>query len=76
MDRNNKATLPFTGPGRTSKSSAKDLSPHEVKLQSASQSPALRAEANADLLRFEAGAYSYTTTTRGANRPFPARILT
>jgi hypothetical protein len=32
-DRNNKATLLLTRPERTAKSSAKDLSPREVKLQ-------------------------------------------
>ncbi len=31
-DRNNKATLPLTRPGRTNKSYAKDLSPRIVKL--------------------------------------------
>jgi hypothetical protein len=41
-DRNNKATLLFTAPGRASKSSAKVLSPREVKLQSASWPPTLR----------------------------------
>jgi hypothetical protein len=42
IDRNNKATLRFTAPGRASKSSAKVLSPREVKLQSASWPPTLR----------------------------------
>jgi hypothetical protein len=32
VDRNNKATLPLTRPGRTNKSYAKDLSPRIVKL--------------------------------------------
>ena len=36
VDRNNKATLLLTRPGRTTKSSAKDLSLRIVKLQSAS----------------------------------------
>jgi hypothetical protein len=35
-DRNNKATLLLTGPYRTIKSYAKDLSPRMVKLQDAS----------------------------------------
>ncbi|KAL7266057.1 hypothetical protein RUND412_011412 [Rhizina undulata] len=40
-DRNNKATLPLTTPRRTIKSSAKDLSPPIVKLQSADEDPEL-----------------------------------
>ena len=36
IDRNNKATLLFTGPCRTTKSYAKDLSPRIVKLQDVS----------------------------------------
>ena len=75
-DRNNKATLPFTAPGRTSKSSAKDLSPHEVKLQSASWQPALRAGGR----RWPAGAlgrglFVLDYDARSESSP-PARILT
>ena len=40
-DRNNKATLPLTPPVRTTKSSAKDLSPRAVKLQSTGSTPGL-----------------------------------
>ena len=40
-DRNNKATLPLTPPVRTTKSSAKDLSPRAVKLQFAGSTPGL-----------------------------------
>jgi hypothetical protein len=36
VDRNNKTTRPLTPPVQTTKSSAKDLSPHTVKLQYAS----------------------------------------
>ena len=43
-DRNNKATLRFTAPGRATKSSARVLSPREVKLQSVSQRPTLRVD--------------------------------
>ena len=75
-DRNNKATLLLTGPFRTAKSSAEDLTPRVFKLQYAKYHRALRARWRNRLLRYEAEAYSYSTTTRGANRPVPARILT
>lgn len=42
-DRNNKATLLLTGPFRTAKSSAKDLTPLVLKLQYAKYHDALRA---------------------------------
>ena len=41
VDRNNKATLPLTGPGQSIQSYAKDLSPRMVKLQSAGWRPGL-----------------------------------
>jgi hypothetical protein len=75
-DRNNKATLPFTGPGRATKSSAECLSPREVKLQYANRGPPLLGGPPVGQLGSEAVAYSYSTTTRGADRPVPARILT
>ena len=53
-DRNNKATLLLTRPGRTAKSSAKDSSQRAVKLQSGSHRRALLARRNAPLLRFGA----------------------
>lgn len=50
-DRNNKATLLLTGPFRTAKSSAKDLTPLVLKLQYAKYRDALRAPRNNRLLR-------------------------
>jgi hypothetical protein len=64
-DRNNKATLLLTGPFRTAKSSAKDLIPRVSKLQYANYHRPLRERWKNRLLRCEAGAYSYTSTTCG-----------
>jgi hypothetical protein len=50
-DRNNKATLLLTGPFRTAKSSAKDLTPLVLKLQYAKYHDALRAPWKNRLLR-------------------------
>ena len=50
-DRNNKATLLLTGPFRTAKSSAKDLTPLVLKLQYAKYHDALRAPRRIRLLR-------------------------
>jgi hypothetical protein len=50
-DRNNKATLLLTGPFRTAKSSAKDLTPLVLKLQYAKYRDALRAPRRNRLLR-------------------------
>ncbi|KAG8664084.1 hypothetical protein FPOAC1_014108 [Fusarium poae] len=50
-DRNNKATLLLTGPFRTAKSSAKDLTPLVLKLQYANYHDALRAPWRNRLLR-------------------------
>ena len=50
-DRNNKATLLLTGPFRTAKSSAKDLTPLVLKLQYAKYHDALRAPWRNRLLR-------------------------
>ena len=50
-DRNNKATLLLTGPFRTAKSSAKDLTPLVLKLQYAKYHDALRAPWRIRLLR-------------------------
>ena len=50
-DRNNKATLLLTGPFRTAKSSAKDLTPLVLKLQYAKYRGALRAPRRNRLLR-------------------------
>jgi hypothetical protein len=50
-DRNNKATLLLTGPFRTAKSSAKDLTPLVLKLQYAKYRDALPAPRNNRLLR-------------------------
>ena len=50
-DRNNKATLLLTGPFRTAKSSAKDLTPLVLKLQYAKYRDALRAPRSNRLLR-------------------------
>ena len=50
-DRNNKATLLLTGPFRTAKSSAKDLTPLVLKLQYAKYHDALRAPRKNRLLR-------------------------
>jgi len=50
-DRNNKATLLLTGPFRTAKSSAKDLTPLVLKLQYANYRDALRAPRRYRLLR-------------------------
>ncbi|KAM4065668.1 hypothetical protein HRG_010610 [Hirsutella rhossiliensis] len=50
-DRNNKATLLLTGPFRTAKSSAKDLTPLVLKLQYANYRGALRAPRRNRLLR-------------------------
>ena len=57
-DRNNKATLLLTGPFRTAKSSAEDLTPRVFKLQYAKYHRALRARWRNRLLRYEAEAYS------------------
>lgn len=75
-DRNNKATLLFTPPRQASKSSAKDLSPREVKLQYVHDHRRLQLRWREDLLRYKAEAYSHSTTTCGEDRPVPARILT
>src|SRR4029434_8643697 len=64
-DRNNKATLLLAGPFRTTKSSAKDLIPRVPKLQYANYRRPLRGRRRNRLLRYEAGAYSYTSTTGG-----------
>src|SRR4029450_7919087 len=50
-DRNNKATLLLTGPFRTAKSAAKDLTPLVLKLQYAKYHDALRAPWKNRLLR-------------------------
>ena len=50
-DRNNKATLLLTGPFRTAKSSAKDLTPLVLKLQYAKYHGALLVPRNNRLLR-------------------------
>ena len=50
-DRNNKATLLLTGPFRTAKSSAKDLTPLVLKLQYAKYHDALPAPRRNRLLR-------------------------
>jgi hypothetical protein len=50
-DRNNKATLLLTGPFRTAKSSAKDLTPLVLKLQCAKYRGALPAPRRNRLLR-------------------------
>ena len=50
-DRNNKATLLLTGPFRTAKSSAKDLTPLVLKLQYAKYHDTLRAPWKNRLLR-------------------------
>jgi hypothetical protein len=50
-DRNNKATLLLTGPFRTAKSSAKDLTPLVLKLQYAKYRDALPAPRRIRLLR-------------------------
>ena len=50
-DRNNKATLLLTGPFRTSKSSAKDLTPLVLKLQFAKYHYSLREQWRNRLLR-------------------------
>ncbi|KAG6313443.1 hypothetical protein E4U22_000955 [Claviceps purpurea] len=50
-DRNNKATLLLTGPFRTAKSSAKDLTPLVLKLQYAKYHDALPAPWRDRLLR-------------------------
>jgi hypothetical protein len=50
-DRNNKATLLLTGPFRTAKSSAKDLTPLVLKLQYAKYRDTLRVPRNNRLLR-------------------------
>lgn len=57
-DRNNKATLLLTGPFRTSKSSAKDSFPRELKLQYAKYHQTLQVRWKNRLLRHEAEAYS------------------
>ncbi|PSE05552.1 hypothetical protein C7G91_18715, partial [Acinetobacter nosocomialis] len=59
------ATLLLTGPFRTAKSSAKDLIPRVLKLQYAKYQSTLQVKRRNRLLRFEAGAYSYPTTTCG-----------
>lgn len=64
-DRNNKATLLLTGPFRTAKSSAKDLIPRVLKLQYANYHCPLQGQRRNRLLRCEAGAYTYTSTTCG-----------
>ncbi|KAH8754381.1 hypothetical protein F5883DRAFT_431400, partial [Diaporthe sp. PMI_573] len=75
-DRNNKATLLLTGSFRTAKSSAKDLTPHVFKLQYANYQRPLRGRWRNRLLRYEAEAYSYPSTTRGRYRRVLAWILT
>ena len=50
-DRNNKATLLLTGPFRTAKSSAKDLTPLVLKLQYAKYRGPLRGPRRNRLLR-------------------------
>lgn len=50
-DRNNKATLLLTGPFRTAKSSAKDLTPLVLKLQYAKYRDTLRVPRKNRLLR-------------------------
>jgi hypothetical protein len=50
-DRNNKATLLLTGPFRTAKSSAKDLTLLVLKLQYAKYRDTLRVPRNNRLLR-------------------------
>lgn len=50
-DRNNKATLLLTGPFHTAKSSAKDLTPLVLKLQSAKYHDTLREPWRNRLLR-------------------------
>ena len=75
-DRNNKATLLLTGPFRTAKSSAKDLIPRESKLQYAKQGGTFLVPPLNRLLRYEAGAYSYTSTTCGRYHRVLAWILT
>jgi hypothetical protein len=75
-DRNNKATLLLTGPFRTAKSSAKDLIPRVSKLQYANYHRPLPGRRRNRLLRYEAGAYSYTSTTCGRYHRVLAWILT
>ena len=69
-DRNNKATLLLTGPFRTSKSSAKDLTPRVSKLQYANHRRPLRDRRDVRLLRYEAGAYSYPSKRAGGITAF------
>ena len=74
--RNNKATRLLTGPFRTAKSFAKDLIPRVLKLQYAKYHLTLQAKWNNRLLRFEAEAYSYPSTTCGRYHRVLAWILT
>ena len=69
-DRNNKATLLLTGPFRTAKSSAKDLTPLVLKLQYAKYHDALRAPWRNRLLRHKAEAYSCPSIRAGGITAF------
>ena len=69
-DRGNKATLLLTGPFRTAKSSAKDLTLLVLKLQYAKYHGALLVPRNICLLRREAGAYSCPSIRAGSITAF------
>ena len=76
--RSNKATRPLTRPAWSLQSSAEDLSPRVVTLQSASQLPqSFSPGAIASLLRCMARRPIRIQLRRaGQNRRVPARILT
>src|SRR4029450_2146648 len=69
-DRNNKATLLLTGPFRTAKSSAKDLTPLVLKLQYAKYHDALPPPGDTRLLRRQAEASSCPSIRAGGITAF------
>ena len=69
-DRNNKATLPLTRPGKSVQSYAKDLSPPMVKLQFAGWSPGIPPGPRCQPAEVQGPkAYSYPTTMCGGGIP-------
>ena len=72
MDCNNKATLLLTGPGRSVKLCAKDLSPCIVKLQSASLHPGLLPRRRCRPTKVQGlEAYSYLSMMCEGESPHP-----
>ena len=69
-DRNNKATLLLTGPFRTAKSSAEDLTPLVLRLQYANRRGALPAPRGDRLLGRQAEAYPCPSVRAGGVAAF------